>query len=94
MSTLALPEQILNTVLDLTVPVLIVASAGLGHVTVVVLVLFWHFCEHFDDGREMLVNVEKVLYVGMYVTHSESGIKYLIEVCFGHESHTNHMKQS
>lgn len=67
----------------------IVASAGLGHVTVVVLVLFWYFCQHFDDCREMLVLGS--LFVGMYVTHSESGIKYLIEVCFGHlKSHKPH----
>lgn len=41
----------------------IVASAGLGHVVVVVLVLYWHFCEHFDDCREVLPNVERVLFV-------------------------------
>lgn len=49
--------------ISLIVPVPIVASAGLGHVIVVVLMLYWLFCELFDDCREMLVNVERVLFI-------------------------------
>jgi len=45
----------------------VVASAGLGRMTIVVLVLYWHFFERFDDCRKILVNVERVLIMLTYV---------------------------
>lgn len=89
---LPFPEQILHYPW-LTVPVPFLALTGLGHVVLVsscfsaLLVLY--SCLEGDNGE----CGEGSLCVGMCVTWSGSGIKYLTEVHFGHlKSYKPHEK--